>query len=78
LCKSPSPVSFNAIQSHTLLIYTCAIEYQVWVWREEYWNIVQVSLVESFYNRQRLRAKLGYLSPVVYAQKYYAGLVLAE
>jgi putative transposase len=33
--------------------------------------------IEIFYNRQRLQAKLGYLSPVAYAQKYYAGLVLA-
>ena len=33
--------------------------------------------IEIFYNRQRLRAKLGFLSPVSYAQKYYAGLVAA-
>jgi putative transposase len=33
--------------------------------------------IEIFYNRQRRQAKLGYLSPVAYAQKYYAGLVLA-
>jgi len=31
--------------------------------------------IEIFYNRQRLQAKLGYLSPVKYAQKYYAGLL---
>jgi len=31
--------------------------------------------IEIFYNRQRRQAKLGYLSPVAYAQKYYAGLV---
>jgi putative transposase len=31
--------------------------------------------IEIFYNRQRLQAKLGYLSPVAYAQKYYAGLL---
>ena len=31
--------------------------------------------IEIFYNRQRLQAKLGYLSPVAYARKYYAGLV---
>ena len=31
--------------------------------------------IEVFYNRQRLQAKLGYLSPVAYARKYYAGLV---
>ncbi|MFC1945038.1 IS3 family transposase [Chloroflexota bacterium] len=30
-----------------------------------------------FYNRQRRQAKLGYLSPVAYVQKYYAGLVSA-
>src|SRR4030067_1120687 len=34
-----------------------------------------VEYIEIFYNRQRLQAKLGYLSPVAYAQKYYAGLV---
>jgi transposase InsO family protein len=31
--------------------------------------------IEIFYNRQRRQAKLGYLSPVAYARKYYAGLV---
>ncbi len=31
--------------------------------------------IEGFYNRQRLQAKLGYLSSVAYARKYYAGLV---
>jgi len=33
--------------------------------------------IEIFYNRQRLQAGLGYLSPVAYAQKYYSGLVAA-
>ena len=33
--------------------------------------------IEVFYNRQRRQAKLGYLSPAVYARKYYAGLVAA-
>jgi len=33
--------------------------------------------IEIFYNRQRLQAKLGFLSPAVYAQKYYAGLLAA-
>jgi len=33
--------------------------------------------IEIFYNRQRLQAGLGYLSPVAYAQKYYAGLLAA-
>ena len=33
--------------------------------------------IEIFYNRQRLQARLGYLSPVAYAQKYYAGLLAA-
>ena len=32
---------------------------------------------EIFYNRQRLQAKPGFLSPVAYARKYYAGLVAA-
>ena len=31
--------------------------------------------IEIFYNRQRRQVKLGFLSPVAYAQKYYAGLV---
>jgi putative transposase len=31
--------------------------------------------IELFYNRQRLQAKLGFLSPVAYTQKYYAGLL---
>jgi len=33
--------------------------------------------IEIFYNRQRLQARLGYLSPVAYAQKYHAGLLAA-
>lgn len=33
--------------------------------------------IELFYNRQRIQAKLGFLSPAAYAQKYYAGLVAA-
>ena len=33
--------------------------------------------IEIFYNRQRLQARLGYLSPAAYAQKYCAGLVAA-
>jgi putative transposase len=33
--------------------------------------------IEIFYNRQRLQARLGYLSPVAYAQKYYAALLAA-
>ena len=33
--------------------------------------------IEVFYNRQRLQARLGYLSPVAYAQKYYVGLLAA-
>jgi transposase InsO family protein len=33
--------------------------------------------IEIFYNRQRRQAKLGFLSPAAYAQKYYAGLVVA-
>jgi len=33
--------------------------------------------IEIFYNRQRLQAKLGFLSPAAYAQKYYAGLLAA-
>jgi len=33
--------------------------------------------IETFYNRQRRQAKLGFLSPVSYARKYYARLVAA-
>jgi transposase InsO family protein len=33
--------------------------------------------IEIFYKRQRLQPKLGFLSPVVFEQKYYAGLVAA-
>jgi transposase InsO family protein len=33
--------------------------------------------IEIFYNRQRLQAKLGFLSPAAYAQQYYAGLLAA-
>jgi putative transposase len=33
--------------------------------------------IEIFYNRQRRQAKLGYLAPAVYVQKYYAGLLAA-
>ena len=33
--------------------------------------------IEIFYNRQRLQSRLGYLSPVAYAQKYYSELVAA-
>ena len=33
--------------------------------------------IEIFYNRQRLQARLGFLSPAVYEQRYYAGLLAA-
>ena len=33
--------------------------------------------IEIFYNRQRLQPGLGFLSPAVYEQRYYAGLVAA-
>ncbi len=33
--------------------------------------------IEIFYNRQRLQAKLGFMSPAAYAQQYYAGLLAA-
>jgi transposase InsO family protein len=33
--------------------------------------------IEIFYNRQRLQAKLGFLSPATYAKKFYAGLLAA-
>ena len=33
--------------------------------------------IEIFYNRQRLQARLGFQSPAVYAQHYYAALLAA-
>jgi putative transposase len=33
----------------------------------------QASFLFVFYNRQRRQARLGFLSPAVYAQKFYAG-----
>jgi len=33
--------------------------------------------IELFYNRQRRQARLGFLSPVAYEQRYYAGLLAA-
>ena len=33
--------------------------------------------IEVFYNRQRRQARLGYLSPVAYEQKFYAGRLAA-
>ena len=33
--------------------------------------------IEIFYNRQRRQARLGFLSPAVYEQRYYAGLLAA-
>jgi putative transposase len=36
-----------------------------------------VEYIEIFYRRQRLQPKLDFLSPVVYEQRYYAGLLAA-
>jgi putative transposase len=36
-----------------------------------------IEYIEIFYNRQRRQARLGFLSPVVYEQRYYAALVSA-
>jgi len=33
--------------------------------------------IEIFYNRQRRKARLGFLSPAAYEQRYYAGLLAA-
>jgi len=33
--------------------------------------------IEVFYNRQRRRARLGYLSPVAYLRRYYVGRAAA-
>jgi len=42
-------------------------------------NIVEEirEYIEIFYNRERLQAGLGYLSPAAYARKYYSELVAA-
>ncbi|MFC1916843.1 IS3 family transposase, partial [Chloroflexota bacterium] len=31
--------------------------------------------IEIFYNRQRRQTSLGFLSPAVFEQRYYAGLL---
>jgi len=36
-----------------------------------------IEYIELFYNRERIQAKLGYLSPAAYARQYYAGLIAA-
>jgi len=33
--------------------------------------------IEIFYNRQRRQARLGFLSPAAFAQRFYAGLLAA-
>jgi putative transposase len=33
--------------------------------------------IEIFYNRQRIQARLGFLSPAVFEQKFYAGVLAA-
>ena len=33
--------------------------------------------IEIFYNRQRRQARLGFLAPAVYEQRFYAGLLAA-
>jgi transposase InsO family protein len=33
--------------------------------------------IEIFYNRQRIQAKLGFMAPAIFAQKYYVGLLAA-
>jgi putative transposase len=42
---------------------------------EAIWDITEY--IEIFYNRQRRQARLGFLSPVAYEQRYYAGLLSA-
>ena len=43
------------------------------------WEAIQdiTEYIEIFYNRQRRQARLGFLSPMVYEQRYYAGLLAA-
>ena len=33
--------------------------------------------IEIFYNRQRRQARLGFLSPAAFAQRFYAGVLAA-
>jgi len=44
-------------------------------WQEAIQDITEY--IEIFYNRQRRQAKLGFLSPVTYEQRFYAGLLAA-
>jgi putative transposase len=34
-----------------------------------------IEYIEVYYNRQRLQAKLGFLSPIAFIHQYYAGLI---
>jgi putative transposase len=38
---------------------------------------IATEYIEIFYNRIRIQARLGFLSPVGYSQKFYAGPVAA-
>ncbi len=35
-----------------------------------------IEYIEIFYNRQRRQVRLGFLSPVAYEQRFYAGLLV--
>jgi putative transposase len=52
------------------------VHHRHYVTRQE--AIIEITeYIEIFYNRQRRQAKLGFLSPVAYLQKYYDGLIAA-
>jgi putative transposase len=53
------------------LIYHCRFRT-----RQEAIHVI-TEYIEIFYNRQRLQAKLGFLSPAAFTQQYYAGLLAA-
>ena len=71
-CYDNAPMeSFWGMLKQELMIYNSHFET-----RQEAKQTI-TEYIEIFYNRQRLQANLGFISPVAYAQKYYAGLLVA-
>jgi len=52
------------------------VHHRRYQWRREAVREI-TEYIEIFYNRERRQARLGYLSPAAYEQKYYAGLLAA-
>jgi putative transposase len=64
-CYDNAPMeSFWGTLKNELVYHTC------YVTREQAIREI-TEYIEVFYNRQRRQARLGYLSPVTYEQKYY-------